>query len=285
MNVSFEKLKTDENSLFLFGEYLKYRLDSPFHYHDEVELIYIKKGRGKLYVGESTTHFSDNECYLLAPGLAHCFYNATHKEERQEKAHVFLLHFDSHFLGKDFLNKHEGKPLKKLFTKASQGIRFNNLPEETLERFMQMGKHKGFEGATNLLSIINDLIKHKNIQMLTASVCFKDVESNVSKNILDVYQYVYNNFQKEITFSSAASIANMQKSAFCRYFKRKALKNFSTFVNEVRIKHAQKLIAETDLSITDICYNSGFNNLTYFNKQFQFFLKTAPSRYKKQLVM
>jgi AraC-like DNA-binding protein len=104
-----------------------------------------------------------------------------------------------------------------------------------------------------------------------------------SKIINNVYRYVAENFQKKITFDNAASVANMQRSAFCRYFKRKTKKKFTQFVNEIRIMHSCKLLAETDKTVIEIAFACGYENTSYFNRQFRLYRNTSPKLFREQI--
>lgn len=103
--------------------------------------------------------------------------------------------------------------------------------------------------------------------------------------INDVYKYVAENFQNEISFTEASSIANMQRAAFCRSFKRKTQKKFTDFVNETRITHAQKLLAETDKTMQEIAFDCGYTNTSYFNRQFRKYCNVTPVEFKKQITI
>jgi AraC-like DNA-binding protein len=280
MRLSYEKLKTNEKSIFFFSEFMQHRLESPFHYHDEYEMIYMKKANGKLFVGNHVINFDNNELYLFAPGLAHCFYNSTRNEAKKEMAHGYLFQFETDFLGSEFIDKEETSQLKKLFEKAKYGIQITDPSQSLVDKIINLKDCNGIQRLANLLLIFGDVMAHK-YKLLTTQITSAINTPTDSKNILDVYKYVEDNFQNDISFSDAASVANMQNAAFCRYFKRKALKKFSTYVNEVRISHAQKLLAETDKPTSEICFDCGFNNLTYFNKQFKIFFKMSPLQYRK----
>ena len=84
-------------------------------------------------------------------------------------------------------------------------------------------------------------------------------------------------------FKKAAEISNMQKAAFCRFFKKTTGKTFTELVNEYRVVHATKLLNESQLSIADICFECGFNNFSHFNKQFNEITGQSASNYRKEI--
>jgi AraC-like DNA-binding protein len=96
-----------------------------------------------------------------------------------------------------------------------------------------------------------------------------------------INQYVYESFAEKITIANVAAVANMSETAFCRYFKSRTLQNFTLFLNEVRIAYACKLLQKPNMSVTDACFQSGFNSLSYFNRQFKSIMRITPQAYKR----
>ncbi|TSA34963.1 MAG: AraC family transcriptional regulator [Porphyromonadaceae bacterium] len=283
MQIAYEKLIIDENIFFHHQEFIQARFTSPFHLHDEFELIIIIKSHGKLYVGNNVTNFFDGELYLFAPGLSHCFYNTRGYEKGNELAHALVIQFKKDFLGKDFFEKTEVSQLKKLIRKSEFGVQILNPSKVLINRMIMLNQKKNLEKLGNFLLILNELATKKNIKLLSTENSLSIANLSDSKVINDVYRYVAENFQKEITFTMAASVANMQKAAFCRYFKRKTKKKFTGFVNETRIMHARKLLVETDKSIIDVAFECGYENTSYFNRQFKLYCDISPTAFRELL--
>jgi AraC-like DNA-binding protein len=283
MEIAYEKLYVDENSLFHYQEFIQPHFTSPFHLHDEFELILIAKSHGKLFIGNSITNFSDGELYLFAPGLPHCFFNSRGYEKGNDMAHAVVIQFRKDFLGSTFFEKTEVSSLKKLIKKAEFGAQFIR-PGKIIQKKIQALKMKrGLEKLADFLLLLNDLASINNIKLLSTENTLKLSGLTDSKIINDVYRYVAENFQKKITFNNAASVANMQRSAFCRYFKRKTKKKFTQFVNEIRIMHSCKLLAETDKTIIEVAFECGYENTSYFNRQFRIYCNNSPKVFREQL--
>jgi AraC-like DNA-binding protein len=283
MEIAYEKLYTDEYSLFHYQEFIQPHFTSQFHLHDEFELILIVKSHGKLFVGNSITNFTDGELYLFAPGLAHCFFNTRGYEKGHEAAHAIVVQFRKDFLGNEFFEKTEVSSLKKLIKKAEFGVQFIR-PDKSIQKKMQsLNQKRGLEKLADFLILLNDLAPADNIKLLSTENTIRLSGLTDSKIINDVYRYVAENFQKNIRFDTAASVANMQRSAFCRYFKRKTKKKFTQFVNEIRIMHSCKLLSETDRSIIEIAFECGYENTSYFNRQFRIYCDNSPKEFREQL--
>ncbi|WP_346857937.1 AraC family transcriptional regulator [uncultured Draconibacterium sp.] len=281
MHITYEKLVVDENSLFHFQEFKQKRYTSPFHIHDEFELILINRSHGKLYVGNQVTNFSDGDVFLFAPGIPHCFYNTKDYEKAGQLAHATVVQFKYDFLGADFFNKTEAYKLKELISLAESGILFTNPSGRIIKRINELGKTNNLQKLGHLLFILSEMANTKDYSLLSTGPIIHNISE--SKNINEVIQYVAENFQKEISLAKAAEIAHMQKAAFCRYFKRRTKKKFMEFVNETRIAHAQKLLTETDKNILEVAYECGYESSSYFYRTFKKYHNVSPVNYRKQI--
>jgi AraC-like DNA-binding protein len=282
MEIAYEKLNTDNDSLFHYQEFIQPHFTSPFHLHDEFELILIVKSHGKLFIGNNITNFTDEELYLFAPGLPHCFFNSRVNDKGNELAHAIVIQFRRDFLGNTFFEKTEVSNLNRLVKKAELGIQFLNPDKLVQKRIQSMNQKKGLEKLADFLLLLNDLASAVNIKLLSTDT-LKISGLNDSLIINNVYRYVAENFQKKISFDTAASVSNMQRSAFCRYFKRKTKKKFTQFVNEIRIMHSCKLLAETDKTIIEVAFQCGYENTSYFNRQFRLYCNNSPKEFRYQL--
>jgi AraC-like DNA-binding protein len=283
MQISYEKLVTDERSIFHYQEFIQPRFTSPFHLHDEFELIAIFKSHGKLYVGNNVTNFSEGDLFLFAPGLPHCFYNTRGFEKGNEMARAVVIFFKRDFLGTDFFKRTEASQLARIIGKSEFGVQVMNPSKIILNKLADLKNRKNLERVGDFLLILNELATKKTTKLLSTENLISAASLSESKVINNVYRYVAENFQKEITFGTAASVANMQRAAFCRYFKRKTKKKFTEFVNETRIMHARKLLAETDKTIIEVAFECGYRNTSYFNRQFRIICNNAPSEFREQV--
>jgi AraC-like DNA-binding protein len=283
MQIAYEKLIVDENSLFHYQEFIQPKFTSPLHMHDEFELIVIIKSHGKLYLGNNVINFSDSDIFLFAPGLPHCFYNPHGYEKGKEMAHAFVVFFKRDFLGGNFFDKTETMQLNRLIKKSQSGVQILNPPKNLIKHILLLGEKKNLEKLGEFILILNELAGRKCIELSTSIGELSTSGLSESKIVNDVFKYVAENFQRKISLSTAASIANMQKAAFCRYFKRKTKKKFSEFVNEIRIMHARKLLTETDEMVKEVAYECGYESNSYFNRQFKNSCNMSPFDFRKNI--
>jgi len=282
MQIAFEKLGVDTQELVHCTEFKQKHFTSPFHIHEEFELILIQKGIGKLYVGNNITNYRDGDLFLFGPGLPHCFYTANGFEKLNHTSHAVVILFRKDFLGSDFYDRTEGKMLGKLIQKSDYGIQFPGQSDQLLQRVQKLNQKQNLKKLASFLLILNELAGEKNMTLLSSnrnSVIAGNLSE--SRTINDVIQYVAENFQEDISFSHAASLATMQKAAFCRYFKRKTKKTFTEIVNEFRITHARKLLSETDKTVGEIGFACGFKNLSYFNRTFKQYTRLTPGHFRQ----
>ena len=119
-------------------------------------------------------------------------------------------------------------------------------------------------------------------QYLASPIVQNTINDRDSVRLNKVYKYVIDNIHTEISLDKAASIANLSKSAFCRYFKKRANKTFVQFLNEIRVGQACRMLINENHSIAEICYTCGFNNISYFIRQFKKITGFTPLAYRKK---
>ena len=123
----------------------------------------------------------------------------------------------------------------------------------------------------------------KDFTLLNAEGFVLDTELEDNNRINVIFNFVKNEFKRNITLEEIANLVSLTVPAFCRYFKKTTGKTFVQFVNEYRLVHAAKLLHQKQISITDVCFESGYNNFSHFNKQFKKFTGKSPSVYRNEI--
>ena len=266
---------------FVVREYLQPHFNSPYHFHDAYELIIISKSQGKLYAGTKILNFTDGEVFLFGPGLAHCFLNDRSFKDRGETAHAIVVFFKEDFLGKTFFDNAELAGIRSLLRASSLGLKLNMVDGELAKNFHQITRAKGMEALLLLLQMLHRLASLPEHLISIDSVIPKVKRGRSDAERLEkVIRYFVDNFKDEPDSREAASIACMNEAAFCRYFKRRTEKTFSQFVNYVRVTHATNLLAKKSWNIANICYECGYKNVSYFNRQFKNIMGVTPMEYR-----
>ncbi|HWB25513.1 MAG TPA: AraC family transcriptional regulator [Chitinophagaceae bacterium] len=283
MKMIYEEIHSPADASFLVRQYLQPNLNTPFHFHYEYELLYIGNSYGKLYAGNKVMNFAGGDVYLFGPGFAHCLYSDKSFIESKEMAHAIVIQFKEDFLGKEFFESAELRKIKRLLQQSKRGIKINKPSNLLPGLFRDIVNAEGVQSLLLLLQMLDVLTKVKktNISYITAAQQDALVNNGPGK-IETVLKYIMEHFGKELTVSKASAMSYMNEAAFCRYFKRHTRKTFSQFVNEVRITHATRLLLSGNSSILDICFESGFNNVSYFNRQFKNIIGKTPLEYRKE---
>lgn len=251
-----------------------------WHYHPEIELVYVNGGAGKRQIGSHVSYYSDGDLILIGSNLPHCGF--TDKLTGNESETVIQMKQD--FLGNDFFDIPEMKKIQGLFEMAKGGIAFSGRTKQKIGDKMEVLEYQtDFQRLLSILNILNELANSKEMKVLNAEGFAMETEVKDNDRINVVFNHVKSNFKEEITLEEIANMVSMTIPSFCRYFKKITNKTFTQFVNEYRLVHASKLLAEQSLSITEVCFESGFNNFSHFNKSFKTFTGQNPSQYRNEL--
>ena len=277
MRPHIQKLPLSEHSSFVADKFITPFFETPWHYHDEYELVLIILGNGKQFVGNHVSDYYEGSLSFLGPNLPHFF----RKEEAHAPGGSLVIHFKEDFLGKQFGLIPEMQKIKLLFEKSRMGLQIQGQTRQTIIGEMnKMLELQGIERLISLLSLLSILADSDEYDLLSSPEIIGQ-NCKDSDRLNNVFNYVMTHFKDEIQLEEVADIANMSYSGFCRYFKNRTKKNFSLFVNEIRIGYACKRLMETEISISNICYESGFNNITNFNEQFKKIVKCTPYQFQR----
>ena len=259
----------------------KIEVNLPFwHFHPELELVYVNKGKGKRHIGSHLSYFNNSQLILIGANLPHSGFTDRFSTNGTE----IIVQFKEDFLGESFLEIPEMQQLKALFTRAKKGIIYNIEAKKYIgPKIEELLNYEGIERIIKFLDVLKDLATTNNYSLLNVDGFAFEVEPQDNKKIDIVFGHVSKNFKQSIPLDEIAGKVSMTVPAFCRYFKKVTGKTFTQFVNEFRIVHATKLLAENPTSITDICFESGFNNFSHFNKLFKKFTGKSPLKYRNEM--
>lgn len=255
-----------------------------WHYHPELEMVVVLKSKGTRFIGDSIKKFQPNDVVLIGKNLPHMWLNDPKyfQEDKNLMAEAVAIHFREDFLGDAFLQLSEMKPIAELFKKAENGIQFRNVPKALRQAIITLNDETDFNKTHQFLGILHQLALHEDIKFLASSGYVASLKLEEPKLSNKVIAYIFKNFNKDMDLVTVAKLVNMNPSAFSRSFKRVHRKTFSKYINEIRIGYACKLLMENELNIAAIAYESGFNNLSNFNRQFKIIKKMSPSVYLKK---
>lgn len=250
-----------------------------WHYHPELELVAILKNEGTCFVGDSIEKLDVGDIILLGKNLPHMWLNDEDYFKNDRNQSAIAIHFNQDYLGNTFFETPEMEHILDLFNRSRFGLKFLNVPNKRIAEIKSMLKLDGYEKTMSFLNILNELAKHKSIKTLTNEGFLNSFESTKNQTQDKVLAYIFKNFNRTITLSEVADLAHMNPTAFSRYFKRINRKTFSRYLAEIRIGYACRLLLENKHNISSICYKSGYNNISNFNRQFKLIMNCSPTSY------
>ncbi|WP_298286069.1 AraC family transcriptional regulator [uncultured Lutibacter sp.] len=249
------------------------------HQHKEIQISLIVSGEGTYVIGDCVGDFKPNDIFVIGENLPHVFKRDFTNDQGPEMISIF---FSKNSYGEGFFKLPEFEHFQPFFNDAVLGFEVLSNKSEIAKLLTRIRKISKYEQFTSFIEILN-LIAKAETHTLSSLINLKKYGGNEGKRMSDIFQYTMDNFQKEITLNDVADIANMTPNAFCRYFKQRTTKTFVNFLIDIRIGNACKLLASNnDLSITEISYKSGFNNLANFNRKFKALKGITPSEYRRK---
>lgn len=251
-----------------------------WHYHPEIELVYVHGGSGKRQIGSHLSYFTDGDLILIGSNLPHCGFTNSQTGNKLET----VIQMKPDFVGNDFFNIPEMAAVKNLLQQAKAGIAFLGESKARIgAKIEMMHQLDPFDRLIALWSILKEMSESNESIILNAVGFSLELQVQDNDRINVVFNYVKDHFQEPIALEEVADLVSMTIPSFCRYFKKITNKTFTTFVNEYRIVHASKLLAEKPMSINEVCFESGFNNFSHFNKSFKAYTGKSASQYRNEL--
>ncbi len=252
------------------------------HFHPEVQIMLICESSGTRFIGDSIGSFGPGDLLLLGPNLPHVFRNDKkyYEQDPQLQASNVSVFFQFESFGEPFLSLPEVYPILKLLQSSGRGIAIRGGTRERATALVhQMLPLEGFERLITLFSFLSLVSRSMEIELLSSVGFDGPQKDSDSRKINDVFSYIMENFSQDVRLQEAANIASMSVNAFCRYFKQHTRKTFSTFLNEIRIGHACRLLIEDRWNVRETAFECGYDNISYFNRQFKDITGYTPSEY------
>ncbi len=255
-----------------------------WHFHPEFEIMLVQEGAGIRFVGDSVERFGEGDLVLFGSGVPHLFRSdgAYYQKDTDLVSRAIVVYFKENFLGESFWGLPQVAPLKKLLALSKRGIRFTGASKEALtQQIRKLDEEKnGISRIIDLLSILNRMAESREFEVLSSTGFSKQSDEKECERMNRVYQFIIDNYTRNPSLEEVSGIANLSVTAFCRYFKSHTNKTYTQFLNEIKIGNACKLLIDKELSISQICYETGFNNFTHFNGQFKRIVGLTPKQYQ-----
>ena len=278
MKAKLESITSDSNSSFRI--LLTPNLNEIFywHFHPEYEIVYVETESGFRHIGDHISKYEGSDIALIGPNIPHLNFDYGVKAT----VNIVVIQMKENFLGQDFFSLPETAAIKTLFEKAKSGVSFYGETKKIGgEKLKQLPSLPHFEQLITLLQVFNLLANSNEIELLSARPIASASVLKEQQRLQKVYHFIEANYQNEINVNVVAKLCNLTTAAFCRYFKKTTHYTFTDFLNQFRINQSKKILLQ-DKNVTEACYESGFANISYFNKTFKKVTGENPSAFKKK---
>lgn len=285
MKPFFQKLAPlpEESIIFLDEEIPHFTV--PWHFHPEIEILFVVKSIGTRYIGDSVNNFCEGEICIIGENVPHWWKSdPSYLEDTNNlNTKALVIQFRKEIFNSNFINLPEMHQIKDLLERSQRGIQFTGHSRETFgKQIKKIFKLSGIRRITELILLLDSMATSTEFKVLTSIGYSKIVNTYDFQRFNKIHEYIIRNFQKQIGLDEIADHVSMSSTAFCRYFKKRTGKTFFEFLNEFKIGHACKLLSEKNISVSRVCYESGFNNMSHFNEQFKKIVHRTPSQYQAE---
>lgn len=280
--VHYEAVPEDLAAAFTFREFDSSSFPFNWHYHPEVELSLVLRGRGKRFVGDSVEEFSDGDLCLIGSNTPHSWVSA---EDAEPGVRSLVVHFRPECWGEAFWKVPELRAIGQLLREAKAGLALRGSARNEMAQLFHVleqqprGSLQRFE---TFLEMLHCFSAARDVKRLSA--CEPDLPPRNGANgkLGRILGYIHAHLGPELTQCEVAKAAGLSPAAFSQFFRRSLGTSYVAYVNELKIRHACRALLDTDCPITQVAFEAGFNNLSHFNAQFQRFRHVSPRVFRRQ---
>ena len=284
MSALFEKILLKEDESFFIGIFQDNLEKSTWHYHNNFEISFITEGSGKRIVADSIEEFQPGDLVFLGRNLPHVWI--ADKETRtpsNRTLEMVFLQFTSNILSQQLLVLPEFGNVKRALEFSERGIQIvDQTLNEVSEIMLQLPYLKSFERMLHFFRMMDIIGKSDSNISLASDDYIKKRFKTGNKRIATIHEFLMTNYREEVNLKELAELVNMAEGSLCRFFRENMRMTLFEYLNRIKTDFACKLLMNPDLSIMEVCFDSGFNNLSHFNKQFRKTNGMPPSEYRKQ---
>lgn len=272
----------DSESFYVERKKVPY-FGSNWHYHEEHELFYAIKGEGVRIIGDNMNHFSGSELVMIGSGLPHLYKN--HEKDKNSSADYIIVKFTDLFRNTPLLSLPEFTDIANFINLSKRGIIFSESTINKVKKpLIKLAESTGADRVINLLVVLKTLSAETNYQFIASEDFHLKIGTKGEGRIQKVIDFIGENYYQDITLEGLAEVANMTTNSFCRYFKSRTGKTAFEFIREYRVNKACQMLINGKKTITDICFDTGFNSFSSFNRIFKNLKNISATEYKNKYV-
>ncbi|WP_439583805.1 AraC family transcriptional regulator [Dyadobacter bucti] len=266
---------------FLVKKIVRPYFATDFHFHTECQLVYILSGSGTRIIGDSIERFEEGDLTFVGPNVPHVWYSERAEKNTSEEAISVALYINPEAIIEKLDGLIDTNELRHFFRESERGISIcGEKKKHIIPILQQMLGYKNISLLASFLQILEQLLDADDLVWLNVPNLLSVYSGQAQGRVHKLMNYIQQNFREEITLKQAASIAGLEIHSFCRFFKTLTNRTFSDFINEIRIGFSTKLLLQSDLPVTQIALESGYSNISYFNRCFKKINNTSPKEYR-----
>lgn len=255
-----------------------------WHYHPECEITLVVKGGTERLVGNNISPILPGDLVLLGSNVPHDYRNQRAAGQPPASVEAIVVQFMPQLPGhEDWLQRSTMKPIRRLFQRAGQGVEVTGITRLTATRMIQQMLHvDGMKRVILLLQLLDLLSNSEEVHEISSAV-MPQPRPGASDRISTACEFIAAHLPEPVYVADLAAIVGLGKSAFSRLFKKSTGRTVPQYVNELRIARACLLLAETDLTVSQIAMDCGFVSPAHFQRQFREHQHCVPLAYRSRV--
>lgn len=284
MKELLEQIKHDPEASFFIGTFQDHIEKSIWHYHQEYELSFITEGSGKRIVGDSNESFNPGDLIFIGPRIPHVWiphdYHLMQHSGRTLES-VYLL-FNPAILPPGLLILPEFSSVKKALKLSQRGIRIEgNSLNQVSERMLQLPYLDYLKRLTYFYEIMDIIGRSKTFSYLASESYLSGKFRSNNNRISLIHEHLMKNYHEKVNLHEISELTHMAEGSICRLFKSETGLTIFEYLNKMKVDLSIQMLLHTDLCIEEISYDSGFNNLSHYNRQFKKITGMTPTGYRE----
>lgn len=282
MNIYREITPLHEQDVFVLLDSISNGFDYPIHSHPEYELNLVLGISGMRIVGDSKEEYQDFDLVLLGPYLYHKWSGDEYVNGKKINYRVITIQFSIDLLDGPFFKKERFNRIRRMMENSVRGIKFSGIEsEQATDIILNLTQDNGMNNIIDFLRLLDTLSQCKNFQYLASEGFSPTKLTWDSRRIQTVYSYIITHFGNyNLKIEDVAGLINMSDSAFSHFFRKYTNKSFTDFLTDIRIGNVCRMLFDSDDTISEIAYKSGFNNIANFNRLFKKKRGCTPNEYR-----
>lgn len=282
MKIVQEHVDLSEEQPFLVSIFDDPDLSYPFHQHKKAFELTLTMGlSGTRMVGDSTEQFADKDIVLMAPGLPHCWQD--HGLQSLEDHKVVVIQFSEDFVPLAVKSGHHLKGINTALKNSKYGLELIDTSKmKALSFVRQLDDTNSFENYIRILGLLNLFGEESETRKLCSEGYSMPGFKSEGRRLEKALEYIQESYSRKLPIDEVAGVIHMSPSAFSHYFKKRTLKSFTNYIQELRLGKAAQLLQFTEMPVTRVGFESGFQNNSHFNTSFKKKYQLTPLKFRKK---